>query len=146
MPDIFLDLRRVDDRSEQNLAVSAWRACAEALFLTPSGGTIPFSCIVDAWAPFIVLPYSLRHYRNLAWTPRGRRLTRQGGRVSDPLEWQGEDCSLGDTSVPLIDRQLKGSDSVSGFGLKDKRTRSPRKPFTGSDHVDSRSGPSARGG
>ena len=34
MPDIFLDLRRVDYRSEQNVAVSAWRACADALFLT----------------------------------------------------------------------------------------------------------------
>jgi hypothetical protein len=105
MPDIFLDLRRVDYRSEQNVAVSAWRACADALFLTPSGGTIPFSCIVDTGAPFSVLPYSLWHDRNLAWTPRGRRLTPQGGQVSDPLKWQGEDCSLGDTSVSLIDRQ-----------------------------------------
>jgi hypothetical protein len=32
MPDIFLDLRRVDYRSEQNIAMSAWRPCAEALF------------------------------------------------------------------------------------------------------------------
>jgi hypothetical protein len=31
--------------------------------------------------------------------------------------------------------QLKWSDPVSGFGLKDKRTRSPWKPFTGSEPV-----------
>jgi hypothetical protein len=105
MPDIFLDLRRVDYRSEQNIAVSAWRPCAEALFFTPSGGTVPFSCVVDTGAPFSVLPYSLWHDRSLSWTPRGRRLTRQGGQVPDPLKWQGEDCSLGDTSVSLIDRR-----------------------------------------
>ena len=37
--------------------------------------------------------------------PPGRRLARPGGQVSDPLKWQGDDCSLGDTSVFLIDRQ-----------------------------------------
>ena len=77
---------------------------ADVLFLTASGGTVPCSCIVDTGAAFSVLPYSLWHHRNLSWTPRGRRLTHQGGQVSDPLKWQGEDCSLGDTSVSLIDR------------------------------------------
>jgi hypothetical protein len=104
MADILLDLRRVDYATDQNVAVSAWRACADALFLTAGGGTVLYSCIVDTGAPFSVLPYSLWHNRNLSWTPRGRRLTRQGGQVSDPLKWQGEDCSLGDTSLSLIDR------------------------------------------
>jgi hypothetical protein len=38
--------------------------------------------------------------------------------------------------MPVIDLSFflsKGSDRVSGSGLKDKRTRSPWKPFTGSD-------------
>jgi len=105
MADIFLDLRRVDYRSDQNILLTAWRSYADALFLTPSGGTVPFSCIVDTGAPFSVLPYSLWHDRNLSWTSLGRRLIRQGGQVSDPLKWQGEDCSLGQTSVSLIDRR-----------------------------------------
>ncbi len=104
MADVFLDLRRVDFTSEQNVAVSAWRASADVLFLTASGGTVSYSCIVDTGAAFSVLPYSLWHDRNLSWTPRGRRLTNQGAQVSDPLKWQGEDCSLGDTSASLIDR------------------------------------------
>jgi hypothetical protein len=32
-------------------------------------------------------------------------------------------------------RSVNGSDSVSGFGLKDKRSRSPWKPFTGFDSL-----------
>jgi hypothetical protein len=104
MVDIFLDLRRVGYSSDQNVGVSAWRACVDALFLTPSGASISFSRIVDTGAPFSVLPYSLWRDRNLAWTPRGRYLTRQGSQVSDALTWQGEDCSLGETSVSLIDR------------------------------------------
>jgi hypothetical protein len=103
MPDIILDLRRVDFYTEQNVAVCAWRARANALFFTPGGGTVPYFCIVDSGAPFSVLPYSLWHDRNLSWTPRGRRLIRQGGQMAEPLKWQGEDCSLGDTSVSLID-------------------------------------------
>jgi hypothetical protein len=105
MADIHLDLRRIDYRSEQNVSLTAWRSYADALFLTPSGGTVPSSCIVDSGALFSVLPYSLWHDRSLSWTPLGRRLIRQGGQVSDPLKWQGEDCSLGDTSVSLIDRR-----------------------------------------
>jgi hypothetical protein len=105
MADIFLDLRRIDYRTDHNVPLTAWRGYADALFLTPSGGTVPFSCIVDSGAPFSVLPYSLWHDRNLSWTSLGRRLIRQGGQVSDPLKWQGEDCSLGQTSVSLIDRR-----------------------------------------
>jgi hypothetical protein len=105
MADIFLDLRRIDYRSDQNISLTAWRGYADALFVTRSGGTVPFACIVDSGAPFSVLPYSLWHDRNLSWTSLGRRLTRQGGQVSDPLKWQGEDCSLGQTSVSLIDRR-----------------------------------------
>ena len=71
--------RRAGITSGRCIAVSAWRPCAEALFFTPSGGTVPFSCVVDTGAPFSVLPYSLWHDRSLSWTPRGRRLTRQGG-------------------------------------------------------------------
>ncbi len=51
-----------------------------------------------------MLPYSLWHDCNLSWISLGRRLTRQGGPVVDPLKWQGVDCSLGQTSVSLIDR------------------------------------------
>jgi len=105
MPDIFLDVRRIDYLSEQNVAVSAWRTCADALFSTRVGGMLPYSCIVDSGAPFSILPYSLWHGRNLSWTPRGRRLTRRGGQLGNPLKWQGEDCSLGDTTMSLIDRK-----------------------------------------
>ena len=105
MADIFLDVRHIDYRSDQNVPLTAWRGYADALFVTPSGGTVPFSCIVDSGASFSVLPYSLWHDRNLSWTLIGRRLTRQGGQVSEPLKWQGEDCSLGQTSVSLIDRR-----------------------------------------
>ena len=52
MPDIFLDLRRIDDVSDQNVSVSAWRAYAEALFVTPGGVLVSFSCIVDPGAPW----------------------------------------------------------------------------------------------
>jgi hypothetical protein len=105
MPDMILDLRRVDFDTEQNVAVCAWRTRTNARFSTPGGGTVPYFCIVDSGAPFSVLPYSLWHDRNLSWTPRGRRLIRQGGQMAKPLKWQGEDCSLGDTSLSLIDRQ-----------------------------------------
>jgi hypothetical protein len=105
MSDMILDLRRVDFYTEQNVAVCAWRAWANALFFTPGGGTVPCFCIVDSGAPFSVLPYSLWHDRNLSWTPRGRRLIRQGVQMAEPIKWQGEDCSLGDTSLSLIDRQ-----------------------------------------
>ncbi len=105
MADIFLDLRRIDYLSDQNVPLTAWRGYAEALFVTPGGGTVPFSCIVDSGAPFSVLPYSLWHDRNLSWTSLGRRLTRRGGHVPEPLKWQGEDCSLGQTSLSLIDRR-----------------------------------------
>jgi hypothetical protein len=47
MPDIFLDLWRVDYLTEQNVGVSAWRAHADVLFFTPGGGTVSYSCIVD---------------------------------------------------------------------------------------------------
>jgi hypothetical protein len=105
MADIFLDLRRVDYRTEQNISLTAWRGYADALFVTPAGGTVPYSCIVDSGAPFSILPYSLWHDRSLSWTSLGRSLTRQGGQASDPLTWQGETCSLGRTSVSLIDRR-----------------------------------------
>jgi len=104
MPDISLDLRRVDYRSDQNTVVSAWRACADALFITPTGAMVSFSCVVDTGAPFSVLPFSLWHDRNLQWTSCGTQLARQGGQVSERLEWQGVDCSLGDTAVHLVDR------------------------------------------
>ena len=92
-------------RTDQNVPLTAWRGYADALFVTPSGGTVPFSCIADSGAPFSVLPYSFWHDRNLSWTLLGRHLTRRGGQVADPLTWQGEDCSLGQTSVSLIDRR-----------------------------------------
>jgi hypothetical protein len=60
---------------------------------------------VDSAAPFSVLPNSLWHVRNVSRTSLGRRLTRRGGQVSEPLKWQGEDCSLGQTSLSLIDRR-----------------------------------------
>lgn len=128
MPDIFLDLRRVDYRSEQDVTVSAWRTCADALFPTPGGPTVPFSCIVDTGAPFSVLPYSLWHDRTLSWTPRGRRLARQGGQVSDPLKWQGEDCSLGDTSLSLVDRRTSAQTGPFLLVAKfvDRRLPDPR--------------------
>jgi hypothetical protein len=56
MPDLFLDLRRIDYVSDQNVSVSAGRAYAEALFVTPGGLLVPFSWIVDPGAPFSVLP------------------------------------------------------------------------------------------
>jgi hypothetical protein len=43
MPDIFPDVRRTDSRSEQNVAVSAWRTCADALFSTRLSGMLPYS-------------------------------------------------------------------------------------------------------
>ena len=79
MADIFLDLRRIDCLSDQNVPLTAWRGYADALFVTPRGLTVPLSCIADSGAPFSVLPYSLGHDRNLSWTSLGRRLTHQGG-------------------------------------------------------------------
>ncbi len=105
MPDVSLDLRRIDFVSDQNVAVSAWRAYAEALFITPTGTQVSYSCIVDPGAPFSVLPFSLWHDCNLHWSQLGQQLIRQGGQTAEPLKWQDVDCSLGDTSVYLIDRQ-----------------------------------------
>jgi hypothetical protein len=107
MPTILLDLRRIDYVSDQNVVVSAWRAYAEALFVTPAGVLVPFSCIVDPGAPFSVLPFSLWHDRNLKWTSLGQQLTRQGGLVPEPLEWQGAACTLGETAVHLLDLQTR---------------------------------------
>jgi hypothetical protein len=105
MPDIILDLRRLDYISDQNVAVSAWRAYAEAVFTSPIGIEVSFSCIVDPGAPFSVLPFSLWHDRNLHWTPLWQQLTRQGGQAPEPLRWQDVNCALGDTSVHIIDGQ-----------------------------------------
>jgi hypothetical protein len=44
-------------------------------------------------------------------------------------------CPLLFLSLALFLLLMMGSDLVSGFGLKDKQTRSPWKPFTGSDPV-----------
>src|SRR5437870_6234220 len=106
MPDIFLDLRRSDYRSDQNALVSAWRAYADALFITPSGALISFSCIVDPGAPFRVLPFPLWHDCNLQWNSLGQQLTRQGSPLPEPLlERQSVACYLGETSVHRIDLQ-----------------------------------------
>jgi hypothetical protein len=103
MPDISLDLRHIDYLSDQNVAASAWRAYAPALFITPTGAPVSYSCIVDPGAPFSVLPFSLWHDCNLQWHALGQQLFRQGSQVAEPLEWQGVACSLGDTSVQIVD-------------------------------------------
>ena len=78
MPDIFLDLRRIDYVSDQNAPVSAWRAHAETLFATTTSALASFSCIVDTGAPFSVLPFSLWQSCNVQWNPLGQQLTCQG--------------------------------------------------------------------
>jgi len=103
MPDIFLDLRRIEYRSDQNALVSAWRAYADALFIASSGATRSFSCIVDPGAPFSVLPFSLWHDCNLQWHSLGQQLTRQGSQVAEPLQWHNVPCYLGETTAYLID-------------------------------------------
>jgi hypothetical protein len=129
MPDISLDLRRIDYRSDQNAAVSAWRAYAEALFITSTGVQVSFSCIVDPGAPFRVLPFSLWHDCNVQWTPLGQQLIRQAGKAPEPLEWQGVDCSLGDTSVQLIDRQTSMQTGPFLVVAKFVSQRQPRTPL-----------------
>jgi hypothetical protein len=105
MPDSYLDLRRIDYRSDQNAVLSAWRAYADALFLTSSGVPLSFSCIVDPGAPFSVLPFSLWHDCNLQWNSLGQQLTRQGSQVPEPLNWHHVACQLGVTSLHLLDVQ-----------------------------------------
>ncbi len=103
MPDIFLDLRRIDFVSDQKAAVSAWRAYADVLFTTATGALASFSCIVDSGAPFSVLPFSLWQSYSVQWNPLGQQLSRQGKPVPDALKWQDVDCSLGVTHVHLSD-------------------------------------------
>jgi hypothetical protein len=104
MPDIFLDLRRIDYVSDLNAPVSAWRAHAEVLFITATGALATFSCIVDTGAPFSVLPFSLWQSYNVQWNSLGQRLIHQGGRPAPKaLKWQDVDCSLGVTHVHLSD-------------------------------------------
>jgi hypothetical protein len=103
MPDIFLDLRRIDYVSEQNAPVSAWRAYAETLFTTSTSARASFSCIVDTGAPFSVLPFSLWQTYNVQWSPLGKQLTCQGKPAQGVLKWQDVECSLGATYVELID-------------------------------------------
>ena len=103
MPDIFLDPRRIDFVSDQNAAVSAWRAYADVLFTTATGALASFSCIVDTGAPFSVLPFTLWQTYNVQWNPLGQQLTRQGKPVPDALKWRDVDCSLGNTDIQLID-------------------------------------------
>lgn len=105
MPDLFLQVRCIDYVSDQNVPVSAWRAYAESLFVTPSGTLAPFTCVIDPGAPFSVLPFSLWHDRNLEWISLGHELTRQGAQAPELLEWQGVPSDLGETSVHLIDLQ-----------------------------------------
>ncbi len=104
MPGISLDLRCIEFRSDQNVAVSAWRAFADALFISSTGVPVSFTCIVDTGAPFSVLPYSLWYNRAVAWTSLGQQLTRKGSPSPEALEWQGVNCSLGDTYLQLVDR------------------------------------------
>jgi hypothetical protein len=104
MPDIFLDLRRIDYLSDQNAPVSAWRAHAEVLFTTATGALATFTCLVDTGAPFSVLPFSLWQSYNVQWNPLGQQLSRQGGGPAlGVLKWQDVDCSLGVTHVHLSD-------------------------------------------
>jgi hypothetical protein len=105
MPDIFLDLRRIDYVSDQNTSVSAWRAYAETLFTTTTSARASFSCIVDTGAPFSVLPFSLWQSYNVQWSPLGQQLSCQGRPAHGVLKWQDVDCSLGATYVQLIDQQ-----------------------------------------
>jgi hypothetical protein len=107
MPDILLDLRRIDYFSDQNVPVSAWRAQADVLFVTPVGAPVSFSCILDPGAPFSVIPFSLWHDRNLQWTRLGQQLTRLGSQTPEALDWQRVACFLGDTPVHLIDMQSR---------------------------------------
>lgn len=107
MPDINLRLRHIDFLSDQNMPVSAWRACAETLFVTSSGAQLSFFCIVDSGAPLSVMPYSRWHGRGLQWTPLGQHLTHQGKVVTGALDWQGVLCELGETSVHLVDVQTQ---------------------------------------
>ena len=105
MPDIFLDLRRIDYVSDQNASGSAWRAHAETLFTTSTSSLASFSCIVDTGAPFSVLPFSLWQSCNVQWSPLGQQLTCHGRPAQGVLKWQDVDCSLGATYVQLIDLQ-----------------------------------------
>jgi hypothetical protein len=103
MPDIYLDLRRIDYTSDQGVTLTAWRAYARAMFLTSAGVPVPFACMIDPGAPFSVLPFSLWHDHNLQRTFLGQQLTRQGRTVPEPLTWQGVACDLGDTSAQITD-------------------------------------------
>lgn len=105
MPNISLELRRVDFCSDQNINVTAWRVEAETLFTTSTGLIVPYSCVVDTGAPFSILPFSLWHDRNLEWNRCGTRLRRQGGKAYESLKWGQADCELGDTTVHLFDGQ-----------------------------------------
>jgi hypothetical protein len=103
MPDIFLDLQRIDFVSDQNAPVSAWRAHAETLFATSTSTLASFSCIVDTGAPFSVLPFSLWQSYSVQWNPLGQQLTCQGKPAQGTLKWQDVDCSLGATYLQLVD-------------------------------------------
>ena len=92
MPGISLDLRCIEFRSDQNVAVSAWRAFADALFISSTGVPVSFTCIVDTGTPFSVLPYSLWYHRgcgmDVPWPaidPKGKSITRSLGMAGRQL-------------------------------------------------------------
>jgi hypothetical protein len=127
MPDIFLDLRRIDYLSDQNVPVAAWRAYAEVLFTTATGALANFSCIVDSGAPFSVVPFSLWHGYDVKWNCIGKQLSPQGGGpVAGALKWQDVDCSLGVTHVHLSDPKT-GTRTSSPFLVVAKFASQPSK-------------------
>jgi hypothetical protein len=131
MPNIWLDLQRVDYCSDQNANLTAWRIDAETLFTAPSGVMVRYSCVVDTGAPFSVLPYALWHGCNLQWSPCGTQLLRQGGKAYEPLHWRRVSCSLGETTVHLFDGQTNLQAGPFTIVGKFANRRSPSMRFSG---------------
>lgn len=66
MLNIALDFRAVDSVTEQQVAVRAWRAYAEARFVKRNGALVAFDCFIDPDAPFSIIPHALsRNYGHI---------------------------------------------------------------------------------
>ncbi len=105
MHPIPLLFHALDYTTDAGTTLRAWRVRVEVEFVRQGGLHVPHRCLFDSGSPFSVIPYSLWHAQKLEWTPLGTQLTETVSGLSDrdASLWMGMPCTLGETTVFLVD-------------------------------------------
>jgi len=82
----------------------ARRFVVQVEFVDQVRGPFRLRSMIDTGAPFSVIPFSIRHGQNLAYTPLGDLLTTLAGEPElSALVWLGVPCEFGEVKVALVD-------------------------------------------